>query len=113
MGFWRERTTDADDVGAAKHVLQTDELDAELGGELVIRIGIVSDQFHIEWLDHSKQFGPDIADSDGPERTADEADAHMFSAARKAGCAFAGTYGRRPRRPYARVRRNRQYRGRT
>ena len=42
MGLGRERTTHADDVGAAKHLLQADELDAEFGGELMIRKGIVT-----------------------------------------------------------------------
>ena len=76
----RQRAADRDDVGAAEHILELDQLDAELGRHRLVGEGIMGDELHVEGLGQPEQLGADIADADRAERAADEADAHMLGA---------------------------------
>ena len=60
----RQRTAHRENVGAAEQVLDTDEFDAEFGRDLLVCIGIMGDEFHVERLRHAEHLGADVADAE-------------------------------------------------
>ena len=61
----------ADNVGAAENLLKRDELDAQLGCDLRIGIGIMGDEAHVERPRQTEQLGADVADAHRAENAAD------------------------------------------
>src|SRR5687768_18088058 len=53
--FVIKRNADGKDVRAAEHILEADQLDAELARELLVGIGIVGDELHVEGLRQPKK----------------------------------------------------------
>ena len=72
-----QRHADREEVGAAEQLLQPDQLDAELGRDLRVLVGVVGEEAHAERCREAEHLGADIAHAELAQRLADQALAHV------------------------------------
>ena len=77
-GRLAQRHADREEVGAAEQLLQPNQLDAELGRDLGVLIGVVGDEAQAEGLGEAEHLGTDIAHAELAQRLADQAIAHVL-----------------------------------
>ena len=74
-GTLTERKSDA-----AEQLLQPDQLDAELGRDLGVLVGVVGDEAQTERPRETEDLGADVAHAELAQGLADQAIAHMVGA---------------------------------
>jgi hypothetical protein len=72
-----QRAVDAQEVRFAEQGVHIDQPHAECIRHHRVRNRVVRDELHVEWFREAKQFGADVADTDGPQRAPGQAGADV------------------------------------